>query len=268
MNRNALRITLGCCLLALLTGFTTSCATSKNTPAPSSTNDVPTVATAPETPPPPPPVFRVGPGDTITISVWRQDDLSGAQIIDPDGMIQYPPGQITKVAGLSLTEIASLLSGQLTNFVVSPKINVAAMNIKSRKAYVLGEVRNPGIIMLDTPMTILQAIGSMGGFGLDAASTRIILIRREGDAMVTRAVYLNLRDAESEKFSGTMPLLADDIVFIPPSRITDMARFMDKVNDILNPIVNLERGIVLAPDVADVLAGETDFLSTPTTVSL
>lgn len=202
--------------------------------------------------------FRIGPGDTISVAVWRQDDLSSTMPVDPDGRIHYPPGSFTKVSGLTIAEAQDLLTSALTNYVVSPKVSVGTVSIKSRKAYVLGEVKTPGTVTLDSPMTILQAVSLMGGYNTDAAPKRILLVRKEGDKVVTHAVHIDMRDAGSKQFTPSVRLRPDDIVFVPPSHIADMERFMNRLNTILNPIVNLERGIVLEPDVADVLTGKSE----------
>lgn len=264
----SLSIALGC----VLTVLCSSCATNKKSSATEA--PVPETAATPLVPAEPTvtsessDAFTIGPGDTISVSVWRQDDLSETMPVDPDGMIHYPPGTTTKVSGLTLPETAALLTAQLTNYVVSPKVSVGTVSITSRKAHILGEVKTPGTVTLNSPTTILDAIAAQGGYGLDAAPSRILLIRQEKDKLVINAVNLNLRDADSSKFSPLTRLRANDIVYVPPSRIADVERFCDRLNTILNPFVNLERGIILGPDVADVLSGKTDSVEATTSLSL
>lgn len=247
-------------LLLLLPLF--ACTSTKPAPGPTSTESAPAEAA------PAAELFRVGPGDTISISVWRQDDFSTTAPVDPDGYIHYPHGFTTKVSGLTLPEIETAVGNILTQYVVNPRVSVGTVSIASRKAHILGEVRSPGSITMNVPMTILEAVASAGGYSTDAAANRILLIRREGDKITTSAVHLNLRDTNSGKFSPMTPLRANDIVYVPPSRIADMERFMDRLNTILNPIINLERGIVLQPDVEAVLNGEAETSVATTTLSL
>src|SRR3989344_1855376 len=87
-------------------------------------------AMAEETPLAKPQPYRVGVGDVLEISVWRNVDLDKIVIVRPDGSISYPfVGEIS-AAGLTLMEIDERLTSSLSNFIRNPQVSVAIQKFR------------------------------------------------------------------------------------------------------------------------------------------
>ena len=207
------------------------------------------------TPPPPSPVFLVGAGDDLSVRIWRNDDLNRQVRVDPSGLISLPLIGDVKAEGRTPPELAAEIRTRYAEkFLVNPQVDVNVAQVRSRKVYVLGEVRSPGSFDLDPRMLPWEAVARAGGFTEDANRQAIMLVRRndgKGEALV-----LNL----AAMLEGTeMPsdaLLRDrDVLYIPPARIASVERFMIRLNNILSPILSLESGIILGREASDALKG-------------
>jgi polysaccharide biosynthesis/export protein len=127
--------------------------------------------------------YTIGPSDVVGIIVYDHPELlpnAGAVIsqqADPTGVIPAPgfivgaDGQVffpyvgrIKLAGLTEIEAAELLTKRLARVIKDPQVTVRIQSFRSRRAYVDGEVRNPGTqVFTDIAMTLPEAINRAGG---------------------------------------------------------------------------------------------------------
>jgi polysaccharide export outer membrane protein len=70
-------------------------------------------------------VYRLAPGDLITITVLGEPLLSGDQLIGPDGTIRLPLIGTVRAAGLTLDELTERLTQSLRRFLRDPKVVIA-----------------------------------------------------------------------------------------------------------------------------------------------
>jgi polysaccharide export outer membrane protein len=140
----------------------------------------------------------IGPGDELSIRVMGQQDLSGSYRVSPAGEIYMPLLGAVPVMGQTAEGVKSSLATGLRKFIKSPNVSAAISQFVSQKIYFVGEWNKPGPQSFDTPVTLLEAIGSAGNLSR-FASGRIVLIRnantesRERYATTLKAV-LNGRD--------------------------------------------------------------------------
>jgi polysaccharide export outer membrane protein len=123
--------------------------------------------------------YRLGPGDTLKIVVFQEDDLSLSAKINTRGSIDYPLIGELNLEGLTLAEAEDRLDSKLRgDYLVDPQISISIA--KYRNFYVTGEVRAPGSYEFQPGMTVRQAIAIAGDF-TDRASRSKIFIIKEGD---------------------------------------------------------------------------------------
>ncbi len=205
----------------------------------------------------PPSPFILGTGDEIAFSVWRHDDLKRAVQIDPSGNIYLPVAGEIKASGLTISQLREEVTSRLSKYVVDPQVDINVSALKSQRVHILGEVQSPGTLTLDRKMLVWEAIAKAGGLTTDANEKKVLLVRSEKG--VARVTALNLDIGEmlkDGKLDQNVYLRNGDIIYAPPSFIANVERFMVRFNNIINPIVTLERAIVLAPEAMDVLRGE------------
>lgn len=122
--------------------------------------------------------YRLGPGDTVAIAVFGEDDLSPNLRVDETGRIPYPfLGELT-VVGLTTNELRDLLmKGLRGDYLIDPKIAVSVAAY--RPFYVNGQVREPGDFSYEPGMTVRKALSLAGGT-TDRASLKKIYVVRDG----------------------------------------------------------------------------------------
>jgi len=199
----------------------------------------------------------LGSGDEIIINVWRHDDLKRTVQIDPSGNIYVPLAGKVEASGLTISQLREKIAFGLSKYIIDPQIDINVSNLKSRKVHILGEVKSAGTFTLDQKMLVWEAISQAGGFTTDANQKNVLLVRNENG--VARVAALNIHDMlKTGKIDQNIYLKSGDVVYVPPSFIANLERFMQRFNNIISPLINLERGIILGQDAYDVLTGEYD----------
>lgn len=199
--------------------------------------------------------FIVGPGDEIAVKVWRNDDLNRDVRVDPSGNISLPLVGKVKASGLTISQLREEVTLRLSKYFVDPQVDINVSNLKSQKVYVLGEVKSPGTFDWQANMPAWEVISKAGGFTLDANEENVLLVRSEDGKTVVRA--LNIRNMFKEgKLSRGTYLRNGDLIYVLPTVIASVERFMERFYNIINPFTALERGIILYPEVEDILRGK------------
>ena len=157
--------------------------------------------------------YVVGSGDVLSISVWKEKELSPTVTVRPDGNISIPLiGELT-VVGLTPVQIEDLLQQRLESIVVHPRVTVTAVEIHSRMVYITGEVARPGAYPLNGPLDVLQLIAQAGGL-TEFASRKKIRILPAGNRSQSIAFDYN-KVIRSSELGHNFPLTPGDTVVVP-----------------------------------------------------
>ncbi|MDR3098923.1 MAG: polysaccharide biosynthesis/export family protein [Paraburkholderia sp.] len=149
--------------------------------------------------------YEVGPGDILSIVVWDHPELnmpgsmttgsgpdaSGANsvaqgyTVDTNGFIQYAYIGPLKVAGLTEMGVRDALAEKLAKYVRQPQVTVRIQTYRSKRVYLDGEVKTPGVQVLnDMPMTLSEAINRAGGFTDKSDRSRVAVTRGDETVVV------------------------------------------------------------------------------------
>lgn len=200
-------------------------------------------------------LFILGPKDEVTVNVWRNDDLKRTVQIDPSGNIQFPLIGELKASGLTILQLREKITLRLSKYIVDPQVDIIVSNLKNLRIHVLGEVRAPGTFDWRSGMLVWEGVAQAGGFSLDANEENILLIRSENGKAVIKA--LNLGDVlKGNNLTQDIYLRNGDLVYVLPTFIANVERFMIRLYHMISPLVNMESGIILYPQVRDVLRGK------------
>ena len=135
--------------------------------------------------------YTLGPGDILSIIVWDHPELTipaGAErsaeqsgtVVNENGTIYYPYAGIVRVAGLNVREVRDLLTKALSRVIENVQLEVRMAEFRSKRIYVVGEVRNPGIKRVtDIAPTVLEMVNQADGFTDEADYRNITLTRKE-----------------------------------------------------------------------------------------
>ncbi len=160
------------------------------------------------------PAYLLNPGDSILVSVWREDALQKEVRVLPDGSITIPLGGRVEVGGLGTQEVEKRITAKLKDHFPDPVVTVVVTGIEGNRAYVLGKVLKPGPVVMTGRVSVLQALSMAGGLDKFADEGSIKVVRvSEG---VQKNLPVNFKDLISGQDMKTNLLLqAGDTLIIP-----------------------------------------------------
>jgi polysaccharide export outer membrane protein len=158
--------------------------------------------------------YRVQPGDILTVSVWKEDGLTGDVVVRPDGGLSFPLAGDVSASGKSIEDLRKEITERLKHYMPQPVVTVAIKQIGGNHIYVLGKVNHPGDFQFINPIDVMQALSLAGGATPYAALNDIIILRRE-DAR-EQAIRFRYGDVERGKdLLQNVLLHSGDTVVVP-----------------------------------------------------
>lgn len=162
--------------------------------------------------------YIIGPGDVLSLGVWRRPDVSSSKmIVGPDGIFTAPRIGPIKAGGRTREDVADEILEKLRRFYSSPEVTFSIDVYRNNKAFVLGRVENPGVVNFPGKGTLLEALSIAGGYSTEAEETyltRCAIIRGKDTI-----IWIDLDDLLQ---NGNMALNAkiknNDVIFIPEAQ--------------------------------------------------
>ena len=122
--------------------------------------------------------YRLGPGDKLRIEVYKDPQLSQSLQVRPDGKITLPLVGDFAAAGKTPIELRDSLTKSLKEYVTNPVVTVIVVEATAAQVYVIGEVTSPGTLVMQGPMTVLEALARVGGLREFADRDDIRILRK------------------------------------------------------------------------------------------
>ncbi len=159
-----------------------------------------------------PPILRLAPGDVLEITFPGATNLTGLHHIGPEGTITMPlVGQI-EAGGKTAEELQGQLIGLYSSELKDTNIIVSVAS-SGNVVYIEGAILRPGKIIMERPITALEAVMEAGGFAEVANKRKVTVVRYKGNQ--NYVIELNLEPVLS---GGQVPpfyLRPRDIVHVP-----------------------------------------------------
>jgi len=161
--------------------------------------------------------YRVGPGDSLNIFVWRNPELSSTVTVRPDGKFSTPLIKEFLATGKTPPQLSVELEKELSEFVRDPLVTVIPGGFVGEyedQVRVVGEASRPISTPYRKNMTVLDLMIDVGGITDFAAGNRTVLVRYVGGQETEYRVRLDdlIRDGD---FSANVDLQPGDILIIP-----------------------------------------------------
>ncbi len=157
--------------------------------------------------------YIIGSGDVLKITVYDHDDLLTVTRVSDNGVIILPLlGQIN-VNRLSISQISKKIADLYSDgYLVNPQVSIFVQEFRSKKAVVLGHVKNPGLIELSGPTTFLELLSKAGGLATDFGETATIKRIVDGKS---KMISVNIKSLTlSGDMSQNIPIREGDTVYI------------------------------------------------------
>ena len=161
-----------------------------------------------------PPGYMVGESDILHINVWKEPDLSQTVVVRTDGNISLPLINEIKVSGMTPLQIQELIAEKLKSYINNPQVTVTVTDIRSKKAFITGEVLRPGSYSLNAQTSVLQLIAQAGGFTPFAKRDSIVVLRSE-NGKLTKMKFQYKEVVKGNKTEQNVALQPGDTVVVP-----------------------------------------------------
>ena len=158
--------------------------------------------------------YLVQPGDSLGITVWKEQDLQGEFLVRPDGGLTFPLAGNIEAGGHTVEEIRAALTSRLAKYLPDPVVTVGVKTVNGSMIFVVGKVNRPGNFALIRPIDVMQALSLAGGATPFADVDGIRILRRDGDRqLVFKFRYDDVRRGRA--LSQNILLQSGDTVVVP-----------------------------------------------------
>lgn len=168
--------------------------------------------------------------DMKSYTLGYNEGLS-AYTVSQDGTIDFPVLGVLKVEGMSRSELAGFIKGEIVGrgYIKDPIVTVEFLNTGIS---VLGDVQHPGRYDLNTDqLTIVEAISLAGDIIIQGQRDNIMVLRRDGDKVITYRV--DLTDAPKLMQSPAYFLKQGDVIYVEPNTLRKRST-VNNGNNVLN----------------------------------
>ena len=161
-------------------------------------------------------VYRLAEGDQLNVQVWGRPEVSGKQLVGPDGRITLPLAGPFSIRGETRESAANRIQQAYQPFYRTAAVTVGVELYTGNRITVLGRVQNPGTLQYERPPTLLEALaraGSLPVIDKQATLTRCAVFRGRD-----KILWIDLKQLLGYGQLGyNIRLQPNDLVYIPDS---------------------------------------------------
>jgi polysaccharide export outer membrane protein len=123
--------------------------------------------------------YRIGPLDTLDVTVFQEPDLSVKAIpVDAAGLIALPLVGSVDANGKTASELSAELAKKFSEkYLRNPQVTVTVASSVSQKVSIQGEVTQPGVYPVKGPTTLLEVLSMAKGETEAARLNEVVVFR-------------------------------------------------------------------------------------------
>jgi polysaccharide export outer membrane protein len=165
--------------------------------------------------------YVIGSGDSLSIFVYRNPDLSeGGVAVRPDGRISTPLIEDIMASGKTPTQLAREIEQRLSKYIQEPNVTVIVRGFvgpSDRQVKVIGEATDPVAIPYRDHMTLLDVMIATKGVTKYAAGNRAVIVRIGPDGK-QNIIHVRLNDlVKYGEIDQNVEMAPGDTLIIPQS---------------------------------------------------
>lgn len=166
--------------------------------------------------------YRIGPLDTLEVTVFHVDNLNRTVQVDSSGQINLPLIGTVAVSAKTSKQVADEIARRLgEKYLQAPQVSVLVSKSQSQKFTVEGAVRDSGVFDLQGRTTLLQAIAMTHGVNQGANLRSVVIFRTVQQKRL--AAVVSLADVRSGKVDDPQ-IYAGDVIVVPESNSARILR--------------------------------------------
>ncbi len=160
--------------------------------------------------------YRIGEGDVVRISVYKQPDLENVVRVSKEGSIVLPLIGPVMAKGQTVADLAKTITALLADgFIVDPHVNVYIEEFRSQKVTILGAVNGPGLYEISGDISFLELVSKAGGFAALAGDQAVIERQGSGSGQGKNKIKVDLKGfLDKGDTSSDLQLKDGDSIFV------------------------------------------------------
>jgi len=179
--------------------------------------------------------YRIGPGDTLRVTVYGHEDLSPTVVVQPGGTFTFPLLGSVEAAGATPAALETLLRERLAKGLIrDPQVSVVVQDYRSQVVFAVGEVTRPGAYPLAGETSVVELLARAGPVSPSAGSEVIVVRPRSkvdrpvlpdevaggggktpAGATEAEVMRVDMREVRAGRLDRNILLRANDTVFVP-----------------------------------------------------
>jgi protein involved in polysaccharide export with SLBB domain len=156
--------------------------------------------------------YVVGPGDTVNIQLFGNQNAEYFLRVNRDGTINFPELGPLAVSGLTFEDLRDLINQRVAEQMIGVRASVTLGELRSIQVFVLGDVARPGTYTVSGLATMTTALFASGGIA-EIGSMRNVLLMRDGQTISQLDLYDLLLRGDTRADARLQP---GDAIFVPP----------------------------------------------------
>lgn len=156
--------------------------------------------------------YVLGPGDSLRVQLYGDENYEIELEVTPEGTINFPKIGPQPVAGLTFGEVKDAIEKRTAEQLIGTQAAVSMGRLKTIRVFVVGDVKQPGAYDLSSLSRITNALYAAGGI-TQVGSMRRVQLKRKGAVVATLDLYDLLLEGDTR---NDRQLQAEDVVLIPP----------------------------------------------------
>src|SRR5262249_7844235 len=156
--------------------------------------------------------YVIGPGDTVNVQLFGNQNADYRFVVSRDGTITFPEIGPVNVAGLTYEQLRDAITQRVSEQMIGVRASVTLGELRSIRVFVLGDVNRPGSYLVSSLSTMTNALYTSGGVK-PVGSLRNVALMRGGNTISTLDVYDLLLRGDTRADARLMP---GDAIFVPP----------------------------------------------------
>ena len=159
--------------------------------------------------------YTINPGDVLSVTVWKEEDLQRQVLVRPDGAFSFPLAGEIQATGQSVEDVRMELVKRLSDYIPDPVVTVATESIQGNRVYVIGQVNRPGEFIASARIDVVQALSIAGGFTPFAQKNDVRILRRNSAGVLDDLAFRYGEVEKGRNLSQNLILQPGDVIIVP-----------------------------------------------------
>jgi polysaccharide export outer membrane protein len=180
--------------------------------------------------------YRLTPSDVIELSFPYVPEFNQVITVQPDGYASLRGVGDLRVQSRTLPELRQMLNEAYSPIIRDPVMTIVLKEFEKPYFVATGEVTRPGKFELRGATTVSQALAFAGGLTRSAKHSQVVVFRRYSNELLEVKQVDIKKMFNARDMSEDLMLRPGDTLYVPRSRMSQIAPFLPKPGLFLDPV--------------------------------